>query len=299
MTEERRSGFVALVGRPNVGKSTLLNRLIGRKLSITSHRPQTTRHRILGIKTTERAQVIYVDTPGLHRAGGSRMNRYMNRTALASLTSVDCIALVISARGWRKEDVRVLAAARRQRRPLILVINKIDLLMGRSRLLPLIQASKEKADFAEIVPLSAQTGHNVDELEKTILRYLSEHPGYFPADQTSDRSERFMAAELVREQVFHSFGQELPYATAVEIEQFQRTKRLVRVAAVVWTEKEGQKAILIGKDGVRLKQIGQRARLEMERLFGVKVYLELWVKVGKGWSEDERALRRLGYAGEL
>jgi GTP-binding protein Era len=293
-----RSGFVALIGRPNVGKSTLLNRLVGRKLSITSQRPQTTRHRILGIKTTPQAQVIYIDSPGLHHAGDSLMNRYLNRTALASLAGADCIVLVIEGGGWRPEDERVLAAARAQHQPVILAINKADRLKNRSRLLPLIEASRQRLDFAAIVPVSARTGLNLGDLEQAVLSHLPQHPAYFAPDQVGDRSERFMAAELVREQVFRGFGQEVPYGTAVEIEQFQREPGLLRVTAVIWTEKEGQKAILIGKGGVRMKEIGKRARLEMERLFGVKVYLELWVKVGKGWSGDERILQRLGYTEE-
>lgn len=293
-----RSGFVALIGRPNVGKSTLLNRLVGRKLSITSHRPQTTRHRILGVKTTPQAQVIYVDSPGLHQAGGSLMNRCLNRAALASLAGADCAVLVIEGGGWRPEDERVLAAARAQGRPVILAINKIDRLKDRSRLLPLIEAARRRMDFAAIVPVSARTGLNLGDLETAVLKHLPQHPAYFAADQAGDRNERFMAAELVREQLFRGFGQEVPYGTAVEIEQFQRESGLLRVTAVIWTEKEGQKAILIGKGGARMKEIGKRARLEMERLFGIKVYLELWAKVSKGWSGDERALMRLGYIEE-
>ncbi len=295
MTEPFRSGFVVLLGRPNVGKSTLLNRLVGRKLSITARRPQTTRHRILGIKTTDQSQIVYVDTPGLHRAGGGGMNRAMNRAALASLEGVNCIALMITARGWCQDDERVLRAARRAGAPLILVINKIDRLDNRARLLPLIERSRTRAEFAEIVPVSAQNGVNVDELERCFLRHLPEHPPFYPAGQVSDRDERFLAAELVREQLFRSLGQELPYATAVEIERFEREPRLTRVGAVIWVEKDGQKAILIGKDGARLKETGRRARLAMEQAFGSKVHLELWVRVRKDWTTDERALRRLGY----
>jgi len=295
MTEPFRSGFAVLLGRPNVGKSTLLNRLVGRKLSITARKPQTTRHRILGIKTTASAQIVYVDTPGLHEAGGGGMNRAMNRAALASLEGVDCIVLLITARGWRDEDEKVLRAARRAKVPLILAINKIDRLEDRARILPLIKNSQSKAEFAEIVPISAENGENVEELERCILRFLPEHPALYPPGQVSDRDERFLAAELVREQLFRSLGQEVPYSSAVEIERFERSARLARIGAVIWVEKEGQKPILIGKEGARLKEIGRRARLEIEQALGSKVHLELWVRVRKDWTSDERALRKLGY----
>lgn len=289
------SGFIAVIGRPNVGKSTLVNRLVGQKVSITSRRPQTTRHRILGIKTTADSQLIYVDSPGVQGRGSGTMAQYLNRAASGSVEGVDCVLLVISISGWTEEDAPALALARRQTCPVVLVINMIDRLADRAELLPLIQESREKIAFAEIIPVSARTGDNVAELETAVRRYLPVHPAQFPAEQVSDRSDRFMAGELVREQVFRSFGQEVPYAVAVMIDSFRQESGLIRIEATIFVEKEGQKAILIGKDGARLKEIGRRARLEMQKLFGSKVYLGLWVKVREGWSDDARVLRSLGY----
>ena len=293
-----RCGLVTLAGRPNVGKSTLLNRLVGQKISITSARAQTTRHRLLGIKTTGHAQIIYVDTPGLHTDNKGMMNRYLNRVADASLQGVDCVVLLIAASGWTKEDGHALERVARQGIPVILAINKLDELKDRRRLLPLIDESGRKMAFADIVPVSARTGANADELEKTILKYLPEQPPLYPADQVTDRSERFLAAELVREQIFRGFGQEVPYATTVSVEKFKRVKGALHIEATIWVEKEGQKPILIGKDGQRLKTVGSRARLAMQKLFDTKVHLNLWVKVREGWSDDERTLRSLGYTDE-
>ncbi len=298
MSEIKSSGFVALVGRPNVGKSTLLNRLVGQKISITSRRPQTTRHRILGIKTSGVSQTIYVDTPGIHADGGSLMNRALNRAARTSLIGVDCVVFLIAAPRWIDDDELVLALLRGLSCPVILAINKIDKVKDRSRLLTLIESVRLKMEFVEIVPISAHNGLNIGDLETCIARYLPAHPAFYPAEQLSDRGERFQAAELVREQIFRGFGQELPYATAVEIEQFKREPKLLRIEAVIWVEKAGQKAILIGKGGERLKEIGQHARLEMQKRFGSKIYLALWVKVRAGWSDDARALRSLGYTEE-
>ena len=293
-----RSGLVTLAGRPNVGKSTLLNRLVGRKISITSPRAQTTRHRLLGIKTTEQAQIVYVDTPGLHTDNKGMMNRQMNRVADASLHGVDCIVLLIAASGWARGDEYPLERAAQQGIPVILAINKLDLLKDRSELLPLMEMSGRKAEFAEIVPISARTGANTDDLEKAILKYLPQQPFLYPEDQVSDRGERFLASELIREQIFRGFQQEVPYATAVSIEQFRRAKGALRIEATIWVEREGQKPILIGKDGQRLKTVGTRARLAMQKLFGGKVHLQLWVKVREGWSDSERTLRSLGYTDE-
>ena len=294
-----RCGLVTLAGRPSVGKSTLLNRLIGHKISITSSRPQTTRHRLLGIKSTVAAQIVYVDTPGLHTDNKGMMNRYLNRTASASLQGVDVIVLVIAASGWTDADEYPLSSVAKQRTPVILAVNKIDQLKDRQRLLPLIEESSRKMSFTDILPISARTGDNVDELEKAVLKHLPEQPPLYPAEQLTDRSERFLASELVREQIFRSLRQEVPYATAVSIEQFKRSKVTLHIAATIWVEKEGQKPILIGKDGERLKAIGTRARLAMQKLFGVKVRLDLWVKVREGWSDSERALRSLGYTEEI
>jgi GTP-binding protein Era len=293
-----RCGLVTLAGRPNVGKSTLLNRLVGQKISITSARAQTTRHRLLGIKTSKQTQVVYVDTPGLHTATKGMMNRHLNRVAGASLQGVDCIVLLIAASGWTKEDEYPLQQVAKQGIPVILAMNKIDQLKNRDQLLPLIERSRGKMEFTEIVPVSARTGANVDVLEKTILKYLPEQPLLYPRDQITDRGERFLAAELIREQIFRGFQQEIPYATAVSIEQFKRVKQTLHIEAVIWVEKEGQKPILIGKDGQRLKSVGSRARLAMQKLFGGKVHLNLWVKVREGWSDSERTLRSLGYTDE-
>lgn len=293
-----RCGMVTLAGRPNVGKSTLLNRLVGQKISITSTRAQTTRHRLLGIRTTEHAQVVYVDTPGLHTDNKGVMNRHLNRVAGASLQGVDCIVLLVAASGWTEADEYPLRLVAEQGIPVILAINKVDQLKDRRQLLPLMEQSGGKMKFAEIVPVSARTGANVDDLERAILRYLPQQPPLYPADQISDRGERFLAAELIREQIFRGFQQEVPYATAVSIEQFKRAKGTLHVDATIWVEKEGQKPILIGKDGQRLKTVGSRARLGMQKLFGAKVHLNLWVKVREGWSDSERALRSLGYTDE-
>lgn len=295
MSTPHRSGLVTLIGRPNVGKSTLVNRLVGAKISITSRRPQTTRHRILGIKTHADSQIVYVDTPGLHAERSSGMDRYMGRITSGSIDGVDVVALVISADGWRAEDEPALKLAQTSRTPVILIINKVDLLDDRAALLPLIQHSAAKAEFADIVPVSARTRSNLGVLERTIGNHLPEQPPIYPTDQLTDRSERFIAGELVREQVFNAYGQEVPYAATVQIEQFKRSKGKLRVDAVVWVEKEGQKAILIGKNGARLKEVGTRARRAMESFFGGHVYLGLWVKVREGWSDDETALRRFGY----
>jgi len=293
-----RCGLVTLAGRPNVGKSTLLNRLVGHKISITSARAQTTRHRLLGIKTAGHVQAIYVDTPGLHTDNKGMMNRHLNRVAGASLQGVDCIVLLIAASGWTEEDEYPLQLLAKQDIPVILAINKLDQLKDRGRLLPLMEQSGRKMAFADIVPVSARTGANVDDLEKTILKYLPEQPPLYPADRITDRGERFLAAELVREQIFRGFQQEVPYATAVSIEQFKRAKGTLHVEATIWVEREGQKPILIGKDGQRLKAVGSRARLAMQKLFATKVHLNLWVKVREGWSDNERLLRGLGYTDE-
>ncbi len=292
---EFRSGFVAVCGRPNVGKSTLVNRMVGQKVSITSRRPQTTRHRILGIKTTAEAQVIYVDVPGVLPGGGGGLNQYLSRAAAGGVEGVDCVLLVISVPGWTKADMPALALAQRQNSPVVLVINKIDRLADRAALLPLIDMSREKMAFAGVVPVSARTGDGVSALEAAALACLPVHPAQFPSDQVSDRGDRFMAAELVREQIFRSFGQEIPYAVTVTIDSFRQEPRLIRIEATILVEKDGQKAILLGTSGLRLKEIGRRSRLEMQKLFGSKVYLGLWIKVREGWSDDARALRNFGY----
>jgi len=292
------SGFVAIVGRPNVGKSTLMNRILGQKISITSRKPQTTRHRILGIKTVEQSQAIYVDTPGLHLNAKKAMNRFMNKAVTTTLDDVDLILFVIEAGQWTDEDDNVLARLKNVKVPVMLVVNKIDQLEDKEVLLPLMQSLASKLSFVEIVPLSAQNGSNVEELERTVVRYLPEAEPMFPADQITDRSERFLAAEIVREKLMRELGQELPYAVTVEIEQFKEEEGLLRISALIWVERDSQKRIVIGKKGEQLKEIGRQARIDMERLFGEKVFLQLWVKVKEGWSDNERLLNTLGYRNE-
>ncbi|MFV1996826.1 MAG: GTPase Era [Acidiferrobacterales bacterium] len=296
MTLAEKSGLVTFIGRPNVGKSTLLNALVGQKVSITSRKPQTTRHRIMGVSTRQRYQIVYVDTPGLHLEKGKIINRYMNRAASGALQGVDCIVMLIAASGWREADERVLELLRNQEVPVVLAINKMDLLKRQDDLLPLIEVSQRRFEFSAIVPISATKHTNLNDLEAVLLQQLPEQPPLFPKDQLTDRSEKFMAAELVREQLFRSLGQEIPYAVAVEIEKFKIENRILHIGALIWVEKTGQKAIVIGKGGERLKQIGSAARKEMESFFGKKVNLGLWVKVREGWSDNERALRSLGYA---
>jgi GTP-binding protein Era len=293
---DHRCGFTAIVGRPNVGKSTLLNALLGRKVSIVSPKPQTTRHRILGILNSTAAQIIFVDTPGLHTDERRMMNRYMNRSALASLSDADINLFVIEALRWTDEDQRVLDDLKRSDRPILLLVNKVDQVTPRERLFPFLQEVARKADFAEIVPLSGLKRSNLKELPATVARHLPESPPHFPAEQVTDRSERFQAAEIIREKLTWKLRQELPYGLTVEIERFQEEEddRLL-IGAIIWVERPGQKAIVIGQGGEGLKDVGTRARLELSELLGRRVHLELWVKVKENWSDSEAALRQFGY----
>ncbi|WP_289281482.1 GTPase Era, partial [Methylophaga sp. UBA5088] len=287
-------------GRPNVGKSTLINRILGQKLCITSRRPQTTRHRILGIKTTDQGQFIYVDTPGMHSDGKKAMNRYMNRAAAASIDDVDVVLFVVEGLKWTEDDQRVLKRIQQDARsPVILVLNKADKLSDKSDLLPQIQSLAPQYDFAAVVPISARKGMNTDVLEQEIAKLMPEGEMIFDEDQLTDRSSRFLAGEIVREKLFRYLGQELPYSLTVEIEQFEEEEGMYRIGAVVYVERSGQKSIVIGKKGEQLKLIGQDARLEMEQLFGCKVFLQIWVKVREGWSDNERMLKNLGYNDDL
>ena len=288
-------GYAAIVGRPNVGKSTLLNRILGQKISITANRPQTTRHRILGVKTDHISQVVYVDTPGLHLGGKRAINRYMNRTAAGSITDVDVVVFVVDAMRWTEEDDLVLEKLEQATTPVILVVNKIDSIKNKEDLLPHLKILSEKRDYLQVIPLSAQTGEGVERLEAEVESVLPVSPPFFPEDQITDRSERFLAAELVREKLVRSLVKELPYSTTVEIEKFSMEDGVRHIHAVIWVEREGQKGIVIGKKGQQLKRIGELARKDMERAFDGKVFLQLWVKVRSGWSDDERALRSLGY----
>ncbi len=289
------SGYVAIVGRPNVGKSTLLNALLGEKVSITSPKPQTTRWQILGIKTRKDAQLIYLDTPGLHHEEKRAMNRYLNRIASATIADADVIVFLIDATRWNKEDELVLKKLQQTDRPVILAINKIDLLADKAALLPLINKLKDKLSFAAMIPISALDKDNLDHLEAEIAKLLPEGPVLFPEDQLTDKSLRFQVAEIIREKLILATEEELPYTTTVEIEQFVEGEKLTEIGAVIWVERQGQKVIIIGKKGARLKKIGIQARREIEKLVGMKVFLRLWVKVKADWTDDERALRSLGY----
>ncbi len=291
-----KSGFVAIIGRPNVGKSTLLNALVGEKIAIVSPKPQTTRSRITGIKTTADVQLIFVDTPGLMRPQ-TALNRHMVRIVQQAYQGVDLILLVtdVAAADQMARDEFLLLHLTDVRTPMFLVLNKIDL-VDRRQILPLIEAYQQRYPFAEYIPISALKGVNVDELMRTAIKYLPEGPQYFPTDQLTDQPEKFLIAELIREQIFAQTGQEVPYQTAVLVEQLEDTdRRLLRVEATVYVERDSQKGIIIGKKGSRLKQIGQAARQEIERLLNTRVFLALWVKVRKDWSENEQLIQDMGY----
>jgi len=297
MTEARppRCGYVAIVGRPNVGKSTLLNHILGQKLAITSRKPQTTRHNMLGIKTEDNVQAIYVDTPGLHKQNDKALNRYMNRSASAALKDVDVVVFVVDRTRWTEEDQLVLERVQYVQGPLLVAVNKADRLDDKSELLPHLEWLAQQLPNAEIVPISALHGQNLDTLERLVGERLPEGEHFFPEDQITDRSSRFLAAELVREKIMRQLGAELPYQVTVEIEDFKQEGRILHIHALILVEREGQKKIIIGDKGERIKRIGQDARQDMEVLFDSKVMLNLWVKVKGGWSDDERALHSLGY----
>ncbi|MBW5414577.1 GTPase Era [Pseudomonas sp. MAG002Y] len=291
-----RCGYVAIVGRPNVGKSTLLNHILGQKLAITSRKPQTTRHTLLGIKTEGDVQAVYVDTPGIHKENQKALNRYMNKTASAALKDVDVVIFVVDRMRWTEEDVFVLERVRHVKCPVIVAVNKTDRMEDKAELLPQLKWLSEQLPEAEVIPISAQNGVNLDSLEKLVADRLPEGDHFFPEDQLTDRSSRFLAAELVREKIMRQLGAELPYQVTVEIEEFKQQGNVLHIHALILVERDGQKKILIGNAGERIKRIGQDARKDMEALFDSKVMLNLWVKVKSGWSDDERALRSLGYA---
>ncbi len=297
---KKRCGHIAIIGRPNVGKSTLLNHLIQQKISITSKKPQTTRQRILGIKTVDHQQMIYVDTPGIHQDAPRALNRYMNRTASSAVFDVDLILFVVDGLQWWPDDEWTLKKITHATAPVILVVNKIDKISDKTSLLPHLETLSQKYKFAEVVPLIAKSNQDAEMLEKIIMNYLPKGEFVFDEDQLTDRSEKFLAAEIIREKLMRHLGQELPYDLTVEIEEYkveqQATRLLLRISAVIYVEKPGQKIIVIGEKGERLKTVGEKARLDMEKLFGNKVFLRLWVKVKKGWSDDERSLQSLGFS---
>lgn len=289
------AGYIAIVGRPNVGKSTLLNHVLEQKISITSRKPQTTRNNVVGIKTDENIQMVFVDTPGIHLGHDKAINRYMNKSASSALADVDVVVFVVDRQHWTSEDEHVLSQVSQVKSRVIIAVNKVDQVDDKSELLPHLQRLSEKLPAAEIVPISALKGQNLDRLEDLIKRYLPEATHFYPDDQITDRSSRFMAAEIVREKITRQLGAELPYQMAVEVEEFKHEGTIINIHALILVERDSQKRILIGDKGERLKAIGTQARLDMERLFDCKVMLKLWVKVKSGWSDDERALRSLGY----
>jgi GTP-binding protein Era len=291
-----RCGFVAIVGRPNVGKSTLLNAMLGRKVSIVSPKPQTTRHRILGILNQPEAQIVFVDTPGLHSNERRAMNRYMNRAARASLSDADINLFVVEALTWNDDDAQVLAYLQHSSRPTMLIVNKVDTVYPKERLLPYMQEMQRKMAFAAIVPLSGLKRNGLEQMPALLAQHLPLSPPHYPLEQVTDRSEQFQATEIIREKLTLRLNQELPYGITVQIERFepQEDGRLL-ISAVIWVERPGQKAIIIGQGGERLKEVGRTARLELKHLFGKSVHLELWVKVKENWSDSEAALRQLGF----
>ena len=289
-----RCGYVAIVGRPNVGKSTLLNRLIGQKLSITSHRAQTTRHRILGVLSREDAQLLILDTPGVQASAHSAMNRLLNRTARQVAEDADVVVMVCDATGWTAAD-ESLARALPGDRPVLLAVNKVDRVAEKARLLPMIERASRAREFAEIVPVSARTGHQVQRLADLCAERLPEGEAVFDDDALTDRSERFLAAEVIREKLFRLLGDELPYASTVEIERYEESPRLRRIHAAILVERDAHKGIVVGAGGARIKRIASEARADLERMTGTRVYLEVFVKVRSGWADTEQSLRAYGY----
>jgi len=295
MARAFRAGFVAVVGRPNVGKSTLVNALVGSKVSIVTPKPQTTRHRILGVHTSRDAQVMFVDTPGLHRDAGKAMNRLMNRAAVNALQDADLVLFMCEADRWTEDDQNALARIGGVSKPVIALLNKIDRVHPKEELLGRIAAISAKADFVEVIPISARLNDNLDRLMSVIPGFLPESPPLFPEGMITDRSEPFHVAELVREQLTLNLRQEIPYGLTVQIEQYKKTDEKLEVHAVIWVERDSQKGIVVGKGGSVLKKIGRSVRLELKERLGVPVHIELWVKVKENWADNEEQLQRLGY----
>lgn len=294
-----KSGFVALIGRPNVGKSTLLNQLIGKKISITSNKPQTTRNRILGIKTTDSHQIIFADTPGIHHDHkGSVLNQRMNRTSMAALEDADLNLFVIEAGKWFDEDESILQRLIKTNIPMMLVVNKVDLLPNKEDLLPFLERVGVKADFDKVMLVSSLKGDGVVALEEALLEYLSFEGQYYPAEYDTDKSDTFITAEIVREKLFRSLAQEIPYQVGVVVDKMTTEKKLVKIFCTIWVAREGQKRIIIGKKGEKMKKISTLARKDMEAYFKKKVYLDVWIKIKEGWVDSENLLNQLGYHDE-
>lgn len=288
-------GYVALVGRPNVGKSTLMNHLLGQKISITSRKPQTTRHRILGISTNPQGQAIYMDTPGMHASEKRALNRHLNRTADTTLLGVEVVVWLIDSLAFQEYDEEIFKKLERAGLPVILAVNKVDKVKDRDAMLAFFEQAQKRYPFEHIVPISALKRTNLQELETAIMALLPIRENIYPEDQITDRSERFLAAEIVREKLTRRLGDELPYSLTVEIERYEDLPGISKIYAIIWVERDSQKNIVIGKDGEMLKKVGTDARHDIEKLIDKKVYLQLWVKVKSGWSDSERALQSLGF----
>jgi len=288
-------GYVALIGRPNVGKSTLMNHMLGQKISITSRKPQTTRHRILGINTTAAGQIIYMDTPGMHQVEKKALNRYLNKTADTTMLGVDVVVWLIDGLSWHEYDEVIFKKLERAGLPVVLAANKVDKVKDKEAILSFFSEAKKRFPFQEMLPISALKSINLDKLEACLLHLLPENDLIYPADQITDRPERFLAAEIVREKLTRRLGDELPYSMTVEIERYEEKQKITKIYAIIWVERNSQKNIVIGKQGEMLKKVGSDARIDIEKLIDQKVYLQLWVKVKKGWSNSERALHSLGF----
>lgn len=291
---DSRCGYIALLGRPNVGKSSLLNKILGKKLSITSDKPQTTRHQILGITTKNGVQAIYVDTPGLHQKMKRAVNRLMNKAASSMINDVDVIVFMIDARYWLEEDQWIAKKLETISASLVIALNKVDLVKDKTTLLPRLEQLAKLFPQAEVIPISVSKNINIDKLETWAYQHLPKQPYFFPEDQLTDRDDTFQVAEVVREKIMRGSGQEVPYETAVTVESFKLENEMLHIEVIIWVERPGQKSILLGKKGERMKEIGQKARLDLEKRFGKKVYLNLWIKVKKGWSDSVKSLKELG-----
>ncbi|MGF1763111.1 GTPase Era [Aliivibrio kagoshimensis] len=300
-TDNQHCGFIAIVGRPNVGKSTLLNNLLGQKISITSRKPQTTRHRIMGVDTEGDYQAIFIDTPGLHIEEKRAINRLMNRAANSSLSDVNLVLFMVDGTHWTADDEMVLNKLRKAEFPTVMLVNKVDNVKDRTEVMSHMQTLTEKMDFVDVIPVSAKKGTNVDAIRKIVREYLPKAEHHFPEEYVTDRSQRFMASEIIREKLMRFTGEELPYSVTVEIERFDYNPDNdgFQINGLILVERLGQKKMVVGKGGEKIKTIGREARLDMEKLFERGVYLELWVKVKSGWADDERALRSLGYIDDL